>query len=68
MNYIKNLEISNKEKQEAMELATKKLQDFRAFLHSDKFTGVGIDGERKDWIATRDVDCMLLEVLNALWT
>ena len=68
MNYIKNLEQSNQEKHAAMELATAKIHEFRAHLQTAKFTGVDHNGERLDWIATKDVDSMLLQLAAALWT
>ena len=67
MNYIKQLEQTNKEKLEVIDNACKRLQEFRAFLLTDKFTGISADGSRLDWIATNDVDRMLQEVHDLLF-
>lgn len=65
-NYIKNLESANRDKQAALDLALAKLHSFRAFLVGPKFTGTDLDGERKDWIATHDVDDWILQIINCL--
>lgn len=43
----------------AVESFKASINHLRNFLHSDKFTGVESDGERKDWICTGDVLSML---------
>jgi len=59
MNYIKHLERELEEAKRRLETVVEQCQEQRAFLLSDKFVGVDADGERKDWIATGDVDAML---------
>ena len=59
MNYIKHLQRENEEAKRRLDALTEQCQEFRAFLLTPKFVGVDADGERKDWIATTDVDAML---------
>jgi hypothetical protein len=54
VNYIKALQIRERELQAELEKVEQNLNDFKAFLHSAKFVGTE-DGERKDWISTGDV-------------
>lgn len=64
--YIANLQGCLGERNKQVELAFKQLHTMREHLHSDKFTGVDADGERKDWIATKDVDSFVLQLIDAL--
>jgi hypothetical protein len=55
MNYIKELQEENRLLNQKIENIDQWRNDFVAHLHSEKFSGVGSDGSRKDWIATSDV-------------
>jgi hypothetical protein len=41
------------------------LRAFRAHLTSEKFQGFEAGGSRKDWIAIRDVDVWLCDIIGA---
>lgn len=41
------------------------IQAFRVHLASDKFAGFDPDGDRRDWIATRDVYAWLSRIEEA---
>ncbi len=61
MNYIQQLQQENAKLKETIETLEENISNFRVFLLSDKFqTKEG--GERKDWIATSDVDRFLSEI------
>ena len=62
MNYIKRLEAENKEVKEQLADIETRITEFRAYLLSDKFTGIDLDGDRKDWIGTSELDSFLLEL------
>lgn len=65
MNYIARLKQENQEKDAKIEAMKTALNDFAAFLTSPKFqTQEG--GERKDWIATGDVQRWISEARNLL--
>jgi hypothetical protein len=65
MNYIKQLEQTNREQAEQLAAMKAELLDFRAFvLTSPKFLGTDTDGDRKDWIATGDVASRLEVILE----
>ena len=65
MNYITRLQ--NELAEARVELAAKDaaLQAFRAHIASEKFCGFEADGSRKDWIAVRDVDTHLCQIIAA---
>jgi len=63
MNYIKNLEGSNLEKDIRLNRTINRLHELRAFIVSDKFTGIDQSGDSKDWISTKDVDRFLVEMI-----
>ena len=65
MNYIKHLQRELEEAKRRLDLVTKQCQEQRAFLLTDKFVGVGADGERKDWISTTDADAMFQKLHSA---
>ena len=54
-NYIKTLQANQRELARQIKSAKLELNNFIAFLHSDKFKGNDLDGLRKDWISTGDV-------------
>ena len=66
MNYILQLQetITKLDSQSAK--TEQAIIDFNAFLMTDKFTGVDLDGSRKDWISTDDVQRQLQHLLNTL--
>lgn len=55
MNYIKSLQAKVADLEQERAIAQADVDTFLAYLHSDKFKGSQIDGERKDWISTGDV-------------
>ena len=65
-NYITQLKGITEEQKTRIGLAEKALVDFRCHLQSPKFKGVDLDGSRKDWIATNDVDSRICEILDIL--
>lgn len=65
MNYIKRLESSLACSERNLENGEAAIQEFRRFLQSDKFQGVDLDGGRKDWISTKDVEERLRIILDA---
>lgn len=65
MNYIKRLESSLASSERNLENGEAAIQDFRRFLQSDKFQGIDLDGGRKDWISTKDVEERLRIILDA---
>lgn len=66
MNHIQRLTEDNADKGERITATAEALQDFRVFLLSDKFSGVDTNGERKDWIATGDVQRQIDSLLSIL--
>lgn len=68
MNFIQRLKSDLEQRDATIATAQQEIQDFLAFLHSEKFTGMGSNGERKDWIATGDVISRLQELRAALQT
>lgn len=65
MNYIKQLEQDRLEACKKLANIMLEISDFQRFLHSEKFTGIS-NGERKDWIATKDVLSRLQEIKNLI--
>lgn len=63
MNYIKQLENSNAALRQELKVLHDNLHDLRAHLQSAKFQGVDLNGDRKDWIATNDVDLKIREAI-----
>lgn len=73
MAYINRLQAENAELREKLAEISREIRDFRTFLLSDKFRGTDIGAapccrriitERKDWIATGDVDRWLAGLQN----
>jgi len=65
MNYIKRLENNLACSERKLENGEAAIQDFRRFLQSEKFQGIDLDGGRKDWISTKDVEERLRIILDA---
>ncbi len=65
MNYIARLQEELARAQQQLEAKDGALRAFRAHIASEKFAGFATDGSRKDWIAVRDVDARLLEIIAA---
>lgn len=59
MNYINKLQVENQQLNARIRSVNEEINNFRAFLFSDKFQGYDKDGGRKDWIATTDVDAKM---------
>ena len=55
MNFIKQLQADNADKDARIAALETELSHFRAHIDSAKFQGVEEDGGRRDWIATGDV-------------
>jgi hypothetical protein len=51
--------------QEQLQARDEALRAFRTHIASEKFSGFDQDGSRRDWIAVRDVDARLLEIIAA---
>ncbi len=62
MNFIKSLQAKNARLKEEIGAKDHQINEFICFLHSAKFTGMEINGERKDWISTSDVIHRLIEI------
>ena len=65
MNYIARLQGELAEAQEQLQAKDEALRAFRAHIAGEKFSGFDSDGSRKDWIAVREVDARLLDILAA---
>ena len=59
MNYIKQLQAENREAKRRLQEVQDLCQQYRAELLSPKFTGVDLDGSRKDYMGTSDLDTRL---------
>lgn len=57
---------NNTDKQNSINNTVNRINEIRAFIQSDKFTGIDLDGSRKDWISTNDMDSFLLELRDLL--
>ena len=66
MNYIKSLETKVKDLELQISNAKQEIQEFRSHLAGAKFTGIDLDGSRKDWISTSDVNARLLNIYHHL--
>ena len=66
MNYLKQLKQDNDDLKMAIDNASEAITDLQRLLNSTKHNGVDSNGDRLDWIATRDVltHCQLIR--NAL--
>lgn len=65
MNHIARLQSELAAAREQALAKDEALRAFRAHLASSKFCGFDCDGSRRDWIAVRDVDARLLEIIAA---
>ena len=65
-NYIKRLERERDEAQARVRAACDDLAEFRAHIASPKFMGYDGEGDRKDWIATGDVNARLCNIRDTL--
>lgn len=66
MNYIKKLEMENADLREVISYAQETVQRYREHLELPKFKGYEENGDRKDWIATGDVDLMMRTLMGLL--
>lgn len=66
MNYIKKLQQELNDLQTNNTNAETLIQEFRQHIRSDKFIGTDLDGSRKDWISTSDVEIRLQNILDSL--
>jgi hypothetical protein len=62
MNYIKRLQAENDEALRRLREIQDICQQYRAELLSPKFTGVDLDGSRKDYMGTTDIDLRLQNI------
>lgn len=62
-NYIHRLQDENAEKQTRIDELERRLRGFLVHLQSPKFAGTDPDGDRRDWIATGDVNHRIMEIL-----
>ena len=66
MNYILRLQIEVAARDRALASARYHLQALRQHLDLPKFKGTDQDGDRKDWIATADVNHWLDPIETSL--
>jgi len=66
MNHILSLQAKNAALQAKLVEVETLARDMRSHLAGDKFQGVDLDGSRKDWIATGDVNNFIDRVLGAV--
>lgn len=67
MNYINQLEADRNNLANKLASVLVELNAFQAFLQTaEKFKGVESNGERKDWIATKDVINRIQEIKNLI--
>ena len=66
MNYIKQLQDKYVKQRKIIGNAEDEIYSFMFHLRSDKFTGLDLDGSRKDWISIKDVETRLQIILNKL--
>lgn len=64
-NYIHRLQDENAEKQARIDELERRLREFQVHLASSKFTGTDAEGDRRDWIATGDVNHRIMEILTS---
>ncbi len=65
MNYIKQLEYELRRALARIERYEQELRNYHSQLSYDaKFSGVDDDGDRKDWVATRDVTYRIETILT----
>ena len=62
MNYIKRLERENEEAKRRLQEVQDACQHFRVYLSSPKFTGVDMNGDRKDWVSTKEIDDLMQSI------
>jgi hypothetical protein len=65
VNHIARLQDELAELQEQLRAKDEAMRAFRSHIASEKFSGFDQDGSRRDWIAVRDVDARLLEIIAA---
>ena len=65
MNYIRTLQDRLASVEDLLRAKGEAITEFRSHLHSPKFQGEGVDGERKDWIAVADVLRWLARIAEA---
>ena len=63
-NYILRLQRESEQKDARIAQLESGLRELQVHLDLPKFNGVDADGSRKDWIATGDVNRMILEILS----
>lgn len=66
MNYIKKLELTSNSQTNAIDSAKSEIYGIMYHLRSSKFQGEDLDGSRKDWISTKDVETRLQIILDKL--
>jgi len=66
MNYIKRLEAELARAKEVNAQVQERIHLAMEHIASPKFTGIDLDGSRKDWIATSDVQMMLTDFKSTL--
>lgn len=66
MNYIKKLESLSNSQINTIDAAKAEIYGIMYHLRSSKLTGEDLDGGRKDWISTKDVETRLQIILDKL--
>lgn len=65
MNYILALQDQLSAARAALRAKDEAVTEFRCHLAGPKFQGIDLDGARKDWIATADVQAWLQRIIDA---
>lgn len=66
MNYIKQLEAKVKELENEKAVVVEQITELAVYLSSEKFQGVDAQGDRKDWVSTREVIAHLFSMRSNL--
>jgi hypothetical protein len=66
MNYINQLQDQVSNRDDVIGNTRDVVVELRKLIASDKHTGVDCEGNRKDWIATMDVESFCVRLLTVL--
>jgi len=67
MNYIKSLELANKKLEAQLKNAFQAVSDFQGELLTPKYQGADLDGGRKDWMSTSDINDRLNQLKRKIY-
>lgn len=66
MNYIKKLEAQVKALESEKAIVVEQITELAVYLGSEKFQGVDANGDRKDWVSTREIISHLMSMRSNL--